>query len=100
MTFGKDVVFVEWSFEGAHKRGFRWRRCNRRGCEVAGLRGLRIRPRQSADHRSPYLFRRDDTTQTDFIATASGAAESSDIVVRVTHLSRGADRGVIRARRS
>jgi hypothetical protein len=51
---------------------------------------------QGCIHRGPYLFRRDDTTQTDFIAPASGATESFDIVVRLTHLSEGIYRGVTR----
>ena len=100
MIFGKNVVRRRMELRSRSQRGLRWHRCNRRAGKVARLRSVRIRPGQSTDHSGPYLFRRHDITQTDFITPASGAAESSDIVVRFTHLSKGTDRSVIRARRS
>jgi len=72
----------------------------RRSGKVAGLWGVRIRPGPSTDHSRPYLFRRNDITQTDFITPASGAAESLDFVVRFARQSKSTDRSVIRARRS
>lgn len=99
MIFGKNVVVVEWSFEAAHKGAFAWHRSDWRSGEVAGLRGVRIRPNKSTDHRGPYLFRRHNITQADFITSASGVAESSDILVRFAHLSKDTHRSVIRLRR-
>ena len=100
MIFGKERGGRRMELRSSPQRGLRRHRCNRHRGEVAGLRGVRIRPGQSTDHRGPYLFRCHDITQTDFITPASGAAESSDIVVRFTHLSKGTDRSVIRLRRS
>ena len=39
MSFGKNIVFVEWSFEADHKRAVCWPACNRHRretCPVAG----------------------------------------------------------------
>jgi hypothetical protein len=82
-------------FRSRSQRALRRHRCNRHSREVAGLRCVSIRPGQSTDHHSPYLFRRDDLTQADFITPASGPAESSDIVVRFTQLSKTNECGVI-----
>src|ERR1700739_2203658 len=80
------------------QRTLRWHPCNWHGREVAGLWGVSIRPSESADHRSSYLFRCNDLTQADFIAPTSNPAEPSDIVVRFTQLSKNNDCGVIRVR--
>src|ERR1700746_1010373 len=97
MIFGKDVVVVEWSFEAAHKGPFIGTLATG-SREVAGLWGVSIRPCESADHRSPYLFRCNDLTQADFIAPTSNPADPSDIVVCFTQLSKNNDCGVIPVR--
>ena len=67
---------------------FRRSPCNRYRREAARLRGVRIRSSESKGHIRPYLFRRHDTTQTDFIVPASSAAGPAHIVVRFTGLSK------------
>jgi len=80
MMFGKDVV-VEWSFEAVHKGPFAGTAATGSAVKLPGCGVLSIRSGEATAHRSPYLLRRHNLTQTDFVTPASSAPELADIVV-------------------
>jgi len=98
MIFGKDMVVVEWSFEAAHKGPFAGTVAAGTAVKLPGCGVYQFDPVNRQITAAPYLFRCDDPTQADFLATTSNPAESFDIVVRFTQQSKNNDCGVIPVR--
>ena len=81
MMFGKDVVVVEWEFRSRYKGPFAGTAATGSAVKLPGCGVLSIRSGEATAHRSPYLLRGHDLTQTDFVTPASSAPELADIVV-------------------
>jgi len=81
MMFGKDVVVVEWEFRSRYKGPFAGTAATGSAVKLPGCGVLSIRSGEATAHRSPYLLRRHNLTQTDFVTPASSAPELADIVV-------------------
>jgi steroid delta-isomerase-like uncharacterized protein len=98
MIFGKNVVVVEWTFEAAHKGAFAGTAATGTAVKLPGCGVYEFDPINRQITGARIYF--DITTLLKQISPASGAAESSDIVVRFTHLSKGTDLSVTRVWRS